>query len=68
MKSNGFIKRLALAALLSLGAVSGAFAQGGNTQVLVGGTEFEPSVPAVGKAYVGTNEIKMIGVFGGVLE
>ena len=68
MKSNGFIKRLAFAALLSLGAVSGAFAQFGDKQVLVGGTDFDPSVPAVGKAYVGTNEIKMIGVFGGVLE
>ncbi|MEE1082264.1 MAG: T9SS type B sorting domain-containing protein [Paludibacteraceae bacterium] len=68
MKSNGFIKRLAFAALLSLGAVSGAFAQMGAKQVLVGGTDFDPSIPAVGKAYVGTNEIKMIGVFGGVLE
>ena len=68
MKSNGFIKRLAFAALLSLGAVSGAFAQFGDKQVLVGGTDFDPSVPAVGKAYVGTNEIKMIGVFGGIIE
>ena len=70
MKSSGFIKRFVFTALLSLGAVSGVFAQFGATapQVLVGGTEFEPSIPAVGKAYVGTNEIKMIGVLGGDLE
>ena len=67
MKRNGFIKRFAVTALLALSAVSGVFAQfgGGSKQVLVGGTDFDPSVPAVGKAYVGTNEIKMIGIFGG---
>ncbi|MBQ0156649.1 MAG: hypothetical protein KBT22_08745, partial [Bacteroidales bacterium] len=64
-KSSGSIKRFALAVLLSLGAVAGASAQG--KQVLVGGTDFDPSVPAAGKAYVGINEIKMTGVFGGEL-
>ena len=67
MKRNGFIKRFAVTALLALSAATGVFAQGGggSKQVLVGGTDFDPSVPAVGKAYVGTNEIKMIGIFGG---
>ncbi|MEE0084442.1 MAG: hypothetical protein UE068_09490, partial [Paludibacteraceae bacterium] len=67
MKSKSFFRRFAFTALLALGAVTGTFAQGGggSKQVLVGGTDFDPSVPAVGKAYVGTNEIKMIGIFGG---
>ena len=68
MKSSGFIKRFVFTVLLSLGAVSGTFAQFGSKQVLVGGTEFDPIIPTEGKAFIGIDEIKMTGVLGGTLD
>lgn len=66
MKTNKLLKGLA-ATLLLLSGTGSLFAQGAG-QVLVGGTEFDPSVPSAGKAYVGTNEIKMTGVMGGTIK
>ena len=61
MKSSGFIKRFVSTALLSLGAVSGAFAQlGDNKQVLVGGTDFDPINPTEENAFIGVDKIKKV--------
>ena len=68
MKSSGFIKRFVSTALLSLGAVSGAFAQLGDRQILVGGTDFDPINPTEENAFIGVDKIKMTGVLGGTLE
>ena len=68
MKSSGFIKRFVFTALLSLGAVNGVFAQSALNQVLVGGTDFDPINPTEERAFIGIDEIKMIGVLGGDLE
>lgn len=61
------IKQFACTVLLTLGAITGVYAQNGNKQILVGGTDFDPIESAKGKTYVGTDEIQMIGVLGGEL-
>lgn len=63
MRINQLLKHFAATALMST-AATGVFAQ---NLMLVGGTDFNPSVPESGKAYIGTDEIQMTGILGGKL-